>query len=83
MEFQAGILGIPVRRPPLLETTAFGAAGLAGLAAGVWADGRDFVSAPGDPTVFEPRLEARERDALMEGWRRAVHAARTWASAGP
>jgi glycerol kinase len=80
MTFQAGILGLPVRRPALLETTAFGAAGLAGLAAGVWPDGREFVAALGEAAVFEPDLDAAERDRLLEGWRRAVRAARGWAA---
>jgi glycerol kinase len=82
MRFQAGVLGIPVRRPPLLETTAFGAAGLAGLASGVWSNGADFVASLGEPSRFEPTMEADERDRLLDGWRRAVHAATAWA-AGP
>jgi glycerol kinase len=83
MEFQAGILGVPVRRPALLETTAFGAAGLAGLSAGVWGQASDFVSALGVPAVFEPALGAVERDELLAGWRRAVHATRAWAEGAP
>ncbi len=83
MEFQSGVLGIPVRRPPLVETTAFGAAGLAGLTAGLWSRGEDFVRALGEPTVFEPDLGAGERDRLLDGWRRAVAAARSWAAAAP
>jgi len=81
MEFQAGILGLPVRRPALVETTALGAAGLAGLAEGVWANGAEFLAAQGSPDVFLPSMseEARRRDT--EGWSRALAAARTWAKA--
>jgi glycerol kinase len=83
MEFQAGVLDLPVRRPALLETTAFGAAGLAGLAAGVWKDADRFVAALGEPTTFEPTLGGGERAELIEGWRRAVGAARGWAASAP
>jgi glycerol kinase len=79
MTFQAGILGLPVRRPALLETTAFGAAGLAGLAAGLWPDGRDFVAALGEPSEFRSSIDKPERERLLEGWRRAVRALRGWA----
>lgn len=82
MKFQADVLGLPVRRPPLLETTAFGAAGLAGLEAGVWPDGASFVAALGDATVFEPSMQEGRRNELLGGWRRALAAATGWAAAG-
>ena len=54
MEFQAGVLGVPVRRPALVETTALGAAGLAGLASGVWTDGGEFWGPWVRPSIFTP-----------------------------
>ncbi|MEZ4417892.1 MAG: glycerol kinase GlpK [Gemmatimonadota bacterium] len=82
MRFQAGVLGIPVRRAAQVETTALGAAGLAGLAAGVWADAPAFLEAQGEPDRFEPTLPEGERSALRAGWNRAVTAARDWGRAG-
>ena len=72
MEFTAGVLGIPVRRPDMVETTALGAAGLAGLAAGVWADPEGFAAAFGAGRTFAPRLGEDMRGALIEGWNQAV-----------
>lgn len=79
MEFQAGILGVPVRRPALVETTARGAAGLAGLATGVWDDAREFLESGEEARVFSPALDTGERETLLRGWRRAVRTARSWA----
>ena len=78
MGFQAGILGCPVRRPALVETTALGAAGLAGLQEGVWDSAEDFLAAQGEPRVFRSRLDGRDRDRLLKSWERAVEAARTF-----
>jgi glycerol kinase len=78
MQFQADVLGIPVERPDLVETTAVGAAGLAGLAAGVWASTDQFLSSR-NFTRFEPRLSRSAREALLRGWQRAVGAALAWA----
>ncbi len=72
MEFTAGVLGIPVHRPDMVETTALGAAGLAGLAAGVWADPESFAAAFGAGRTFAPSLGEDEREALIGGWARAV-----------
>jgi glycerol kinase len=80
MQFQADILGIPVERPHLVETTALGAAGLAGLAAGVWRSAEAFGRAR-KSTCFEPRISPREREVLLAGWRRAVSATLAWAQA--
>jgi glycerol kinase len=80
MQFQANVLGVPVRRPGATELTALGAAGLAGLAAGVWTEPEEFLGARGDETVFEPDPGATQ--AMVEGvrgWRRAVLAAIHWA----
>ncbi len=76
MEFQAGILGLPVRRPALVETTALGAAGLAGLGSGVWKNAEEFMGAQGAPRVFRQRISTEEREELLEGWKRALAAAR-------
>lgn len=80
MQFQADILGIPVRRPAIIETTAYGAAGLAGLAVGFWATPDEFHSARRDHTIFLPSMEMHDSEQLLEGWRRAVDAARLLAS---
>jgi glycerol kinase len=81
MQFQADVLGIPVRRPALVETTAFGAAGLAGLALGVWTSPEEFSAARSADTLFQPRDLAGRRDASVAGWRRALAGARAWAEA--
>jgi glycerol kinase len=82
MQFQADVIGVPVRRPPLVETTALGAAALAGIGEGIWADADAFLAARGEATVFEPRASRQERDRLLAGWRRAVAAAVAWANGG-
>jgi glycerol kinase len=78
MQFQADVLGIPVERPDLIETTALGAAGLAGLALGVWRTTEDFLSGRRF-TSFEPRMKPEERERHLAGWQRAVSAALAWA----
>jgi glycerol kinase len=82
MQFQADVAGVPVRRPAMVETTALGAAGLAGLAAGLWRDADDFMSAQDEAARFEPSMEGAKRDALLAGWARAVRAAVSWAREG-
>ncbi len=74
LDFQAGLLGVPVRRPALVETTALGAAGLAGLAIGLWSDGDDFIASQGEATRFTSSMSEDERAALLAGWGRAVQA---------
>ncbi|MGD8276582.1 MAG: glycerol kinase GlpK [Gemmatimonadota bacterium] len=81
MQFQADITGLSVRRPRLVETTALGAAGLAGLATGVWADVDDFLAARDPADTFEPGMPAATRDRLLDGWRAAVNATLAWADA--
>jgi glycerol kinase len=78
MQFQADILGVPVRRPAMVETTAYGAAGLAGLALGVWDSPEDFLAARQEETVFTPAAEDARRLAWLSGWTRAVAVARQW-----
>jgi glycerol kinase len=81
MQFQADLLGVPVRRPACLEVTALGAAGLAGLATGFWRDRSELEQAVRAERIFEPRMSADERDALYAGWRRAVDRSRGWETA--
>ena len=79
MDFQAGVLGVPVRRPALVETTALGAAGLAGIATGLWPSASDFLDVQGEGARFEPRMVDAERARLMSEWNRAVRATVFWA----
>jgi glycerol kinase len=78
MQFQADVLGIPVERPDLVETTAVGAAGLAGLSLGVWRTTAEF-QAGRRFSRFEPHMTAEDRQALMAAWHRAVSTALAWA----
>jgi len=78
MQFQADVLGVPVERPDVVETTALGAAALAGLALGVWPSLEAFT-ATRRHTVFSPRSSAESREKLIEGWTRAVDTALFWA----
>ena len=82
MQFQADVLGVPVERPDMVETTALGAAGLAGLGAGVWRDADEFL-ATRRFTQFEPRMDRDAARALMHGWDRAVRTAIGWARYTP
>jgi glycerol kinase len=77
-QFQADLLGIPVRRPRHIETTALGAAFLAGLGAGVWKDA-DLEDLWRIDREFEPRMSRDEADDLQAEWRRAVERSRNWA----
>jgi glycerol kinase len=79
MRFQADVIDTPVRRPSIVETTALGAAGLAGIATGVWASAEDFLAVQGEATRFEPTATAEERIRLTAQWRRAVRATVGWA----
>ena len=78
MQFQADVIGVPVERPEIVETTALGAAGLAGIASGVWRDSDEFLSVR-RYTTFNPQITERERARLVGGWNRAVAAALNWA----
>ena len=78
MQFQADVLGVPVIVPEIEETTALGAAYLAGIATGVWE--LDEVAAMWrEARRYEPRMSADERESLLAEWRRAVERARGWA----
>ena len=80
MQFQADILGVPVVRPKVTETTALGAAYLAGLATGVWKDEAEIANLWEKDRVFEPRMSRDEAEARIVRWRRAVERSRRWAS---
>lgn len=77
-QIQADLLGIPTLRPTFAETTARGAALLAGLGAGFWRSLDDLPPLPGPIIVFEPRLAADARDAGYARWQRAVERTRRW-----
>jgi glycerol kinase len=78
LQFQADILGVPVRRPVVAETTALGAAYLAGLAVGLFESTADVVAAWALDREFEPAMEVGEREARYRGWRRAVQRSLDW-----
>ena len=78
MQFQADLLGVPVVRPQVIETTALGAAYLAGLAVGFWQTRAEIAAQWTCERRFEPAMGADQRGALMAGWARAVDRARTW-----
>ncbi|MFO7274314.1 MAG: glycerol kinase GlpK [Bacillota bacterium] len=80
MQFQADILGVPVDRPKVAETTALGAAYLAGLATGFWGSQAELADKWALDRSFTPTLPAEERERLYAGWRRAVERARGWAA---
>ena len=77
MQFQADVLGVPVERPDMAETTALGAAGLAGIAAGVWPNARAFLGTR-EFRSFVPGAGAAAARAARDGWARAVRAALSW-----
>ena len=79
MTFQAGLVRVPVQRPPLVEMTALGAAGLAGLSQGVWATAEDFRLSQGKPDQFDSIMPEAEAFRLKQGLARAVRAATHWA----
>jgi glycerol kinase len=77
MQFQADLLGVPVDRPALIETTAAGAAYLAGLATGVWNSPADLEQVRSTEHRFEPGMDSDRRETLYQGWRQAVARVRT------
>ena len=79
MQMQADLLGVPVVRPQVTETTALGAACLAGLGVGVWSGGAEIAAQWAADRRFEPRLPESARRARMARWREAVERARGWA----
>ena len=81
MQFQADIVDRTIRRPMIRETTALGAAYLAGLATGVWRDLDDIRSQWTLDRLYEPQVPAGQRETLLAGWHKAVGRTRGWAGA--
>jgi len=79
MQFQADLLGVPVVRPRVVETTALGAAYLAGLATGFWPSPEALRAERKGDVRFEPRVPAGERDERRARWQKAVERAKAWA----
>ena len=80
MQIQADLLGVPVVRPKVLETTALGAAYLAGLAVGFWQDAGDIQRNWQVDRVFEPTLSRDRAAEMMAGWTKAVDRSKSWAN---
>jgi len=78
MQFQADILGVVVQRPTVAETTALGAAYLAGLAIGFWQNQQEVAEQWAIDRTFEPRMSADQRETLYTGWKRAVERSLKW-----
>ena len=78
MQFQGDILGVPVDRPVVTETTALGAAFLAGLAVGFWRDRAEIAARWNLDRTFTPAMAEAERERLYAGWKRAVERALGW-----
>ncbi|HKI65795.1 MAG TPA: FGGY-family carbohydrate kinase, partial [Solirubrobacterales bacterium] len=79
MQFQADVLGAPVLVPEIAETTALGAAYLAGIATGRWS-AAEVAAMWREAARYEPRLGADERESLLAEWHRALDRSRNWAS---
>jgi len=79
MQFQADLLGVPVVRPKVLETTALGAAYLAGLATGFWSGTDDILANRQIDRVFEPTMSRERAAELTAGWHKAVSRSKAWA----
>jgi len=80
MQFQADLLGVPVVRPKVLETTALGAAYLAGLTTALWKSREEIAAQWQVERKFEPRMDSARRGELMARWREAVGRSRKWAT---
>jgi glycerol kinase len=80
MQFQADVLGVPVVVPEIAETTALGAAYLAGIGAGVWS-AAEVAERWREAARYEPKMSADERESLLGSWHRALERSRGWSSA--
>ncbi|HEY5080283.1 MAG TPA: FGGY-family carbohydrate kinase, partial [Opitutaceae bacterium] len=83
MQFQSELIRAAVVRARVTETTALGAAALAGLAVGFWKDQAEVAEIAGRDRTFRPKLSRSELDGMRAGWARAVGTARHWASPHP
>ena len=79
MQIQSDLINAPVHRPKCVETTAMGAAYLAGLAVGYWANKEEVIKNWAIDRVFAPEIEEEERAARIKGWNRAVKCSYGWA----
>ncbi|MHC1721290.1 MAG: glycerol kinase GlpK [Clostridiaceae bacterium] len=79
MQFQSDILNVPVQRPKTIETTALGAAYLAGLATGYWKNTEEIASNWSVSKTFDPKMEQSKTESLIKGWNEAVKRSRGWA----
>ena len=77
MQFQADILNVPVERPKVIETTAMGAAYLAGLKAGIWTKS-DILEFRQIDKVFTPEMASKNRKSLYGNWQKAVERSKNW-----
>jgi glycerol kinase len=78
MQFQSDLLGIPVERPAVLETTAQGAAYLAGLATGFWGSVEEIAQTRPKSQVFKPQMDPAKAQRLYAKWQNAVERAKGW-----
>ncbi|GAB6149667.1 glycerol kinase GlpK [Clostridium novyi] len=78
MQFQSDILNVNVQRPEIIETTALGAAYLAGLAVGYWKDSEDIAVNCKIARTFEPLMEKEKREKFIKGWHKAVNVSKGW-----
>ncbi|MEG2353645.1 MAG: glycerol kinase GlpK [Clostridium sp.] len=78
MQFQSDILNVPVKRPAVIETTALGAAFLAGLAVGFWKDKEEICNVYSLDREFKSKMESNERERLYKGWKKAVNRCKKW-----
>lgn len=78
MQFQSDILGVPVERPNITETTALGAAYLAGLAVGFWPNKEEITKKWSVNRLFQPEMEIDKRETLYKGWKKAVTRSLKW-----
>jgi glycerol kinase len=78
MQFQSDLLQLPVRRPAVLETTAQGAAYLAGLAVNFWSSTQEIAKLRGPDTIFQPQADAKQMQARQAKWQDAVQRSRGW-----
>ena len=83
MQFQADILGVPVVRPAITETTALGAAFLAGLGAGFWKQAQAISDLPRQERRFEPRLPQSQVSVMRQRWNEAISRAKSWEQTSP
>ena len=83
MQFQADLLGVPVERPAFLETTALGAAYLAGLASGFWADTAEIAALQEPASIFTPLMGRDQAQARYEKWQDAVQRSKDWNRSTP